>query len=78
MLIGVWKQRRDAGLRAYLLACVLFLVLLVPVKSRLGHGTLQRLIYAGTSVPMGVVGFVFWRELRAESAAPVESTSPSL
>jgi hypothetical membrane protein len=67
MLLGLWKQGHSLGLRTYLLLSIALLVLLVPLSSRLGSGTLQRLISAGTLVPVGVVGFSFWRELRREA-----------
>jgi len=66
MLLGLWKQKRSSGLQTYLLLCIALLVLLVPLSARIGRGTLQRLISAGTLVPVGVVGFSFWRELRRE------------
>lgn len=64
MLIGLWRQSRGWGLRLYLIASIVFLVLLVPAKPYLGRGTLQRLIAVGSLVPVGVVGFAFWRALR--------------
>jgi Predicted membrane protein len=67
MLLGLWKQGHNLGLRTYLLLSIALLVLLVPLSSRLGPGTLQRLISAGTLVPVGVVGFSFWRELRRKT-----------
>jgi hypothetical membrane protein len=67
MLLGLWKQKNSSGLRTYLILCIALLVLLVPLGSRLGRGTLQRLISAATLVPVGVVGFSFWRELRREA-----------
>jgi len=67
MLLGLWKQKQSSGLRIYLILSIALLVLLVPLGSRLGRGTLQRLISAATLVPVGVVGFSFWRELRREA-----------
>jgi hypothetical membrane protein len=67
MLLGLWKQKHSSGLRTYLILCIALLVLLVPLSSRIGRGTLQRLISAGTLVPVGVVGFSFWREKRREA-----------
>jgi hypothetical membrane protein len=67
MLLGLWNQKHTSGLRTYLILCIALLVLLVPLGSRLGRGTLQRLISAATLVPVGIVGFSFWRELRREA-----------
>jgi len=72
MLVGLLKQRHSSGLRAYLLSCMTFLVLLGLLIGRgapiswLPNGTLQRLINVATFVPVGVVGFFFWRELQRE------------
>src|SRR4029077_1402951 len=69
MLVGLWNERGRPGLRAYLIFCVAFLLLLVPLMSRtisiswLEGGTLQRLIAVGMVVPVGVIGFFLWREL---------------
>ena len=73
MLVGLLKQKRSWGLRAYLASCMTFLVLLGLLISRgapiswLPTGTLQRLINVATFVPVGVVGFFFWRELHTGS-----------
>jgi hypothetical membrane protein len=67
MLIGLWKRSHSSGLRTYLICSVTFLLLLAPLTSRLGRGTLQRLIALGTLVPVGVIGFFFWRELHRGS-----------
>ena len=67
MLIGLWKRSHSSGLRTYLICSVTFLFLLAPLTSWLGRGTLQRLIALGTLVPVGVVGFFFWRELHRGS-----------
>ncbi|HVB99355.1 MAG TPA: DUF998 domain-containing protein [Candidatus Dormibacteraeota bacterium] len=64
MLAGLLKASRSAGLRIYLAVSVAFLLLLIPLSPWLGRGTLQRLIAVATNVPIGVVGFSFWRELR--------------
>ena len=69
LLIGLWKQNHSWGLRIYLLFSITLLILLVPLNSWLGRGTLQRLIFAGTLVPVGVIGFVFWRELFGKKTA---------
>ena len=67
MLPALWKQSHSSGLRIYLILSIALLILLVPLSSRLGRGTFQRLISTGTLVPVGVVGFSFWRELRREA-----------
>src|SRR4029077_7898937 len=67
MLIGLWKRGHSSALRIYLIFSVTFLFLLVPLVSWCGRGTLQRLIAAGTLVPVGIVGFFFWRELHRGS-----------
>lgn len=67
MLLALWKQSHSSGLRIYLILSIALLILLVPLSSRLGRGTFQRLISTGTLVPVGVVGFSFWRELRREA-----------
>lgn len=73
MLVGLLKQSHSSGLRAYLASCMAFLVLLGLLISRgapiswLPTGTLQRLINVATFVPVGVVGFFFWRELHRGS-----------
>jgi hypothetical membrane protein len=66
MLMGLLKKRQSAGLRAYLIFSIVFLLLLIPLMPRLGRGTLQRLIAVGTLFPVGVVGFFFWRELHGD------------
>ncbi|MDP9337951.1 MAG: DUF998 domain-containing protein [Acidobacteriota bacterium] len=73
MLVGLWKQSHSSGLRTYLILSVTFLLLLVPLSPRLGHGTFQRLIAFGTLVPVGVIGFFFWRELHRGSLDPPDS-----
>lgn len=79
MLIGLLKQRRNAGLRAYLICSIALLVLLIPLQPRLGPGTLQRLVTLATLVPVGVIGFSFWRELHRGSSdqAPSQSSRSS-
>ena len=73
MLVGLLKQSHSSGLRAYLASCMTFLVLLGLLIGRgapiswLARGTVQRLISVATFVPVGVVGFFFWRELRRGS-----------
>lgn len=62
MLIGLLQERRSRGLRIYLALSITFLLLLIPWIPRLGRGTVQRLIAAGTLLPVGVIGFSFWRE----------------
>ena len=64
LLMGIWKQRHSSGLRLYLLMSVTLLFFLIPLSSRLGRGTLQRLITVGSLLPVGVVGLAFWRELQ--------------
>ena len=73
MLIGLWKKRNSSGLRMYLILSVTFLLVLNPLGSRLGRGTLQRLIAVGTLVPVGVIGFAFWRELHRGSSDRLDS-----
>ena len=69
MLIGLWKQSHSLSLRIYLIFSVTFLFLLTQLMSHkssiswLENGTIQRLINVATLVPVGVVGFFFWREL---------------
>jgi hypothetical membrane protein len=77
LLMGVWKQGHSSGLRFYLLLSVTLLFLLVPLSSRLGRGTLQRLITVGSLLPVGVVGFVFWRELQIGALDPRDSENAS-
>ena len=77
MLIGLWKRSHSSGLRIYLIFSVTFLLLLVPFISSIGRGTLQRLIAVGTLVPVGVIGFFFWRELHGKSSEPPNSMSAS-
>ncbi|HEY6905272.1 MAG TPA: DUF998 domain-containing protein [Candidatus Acidoferrales bacterium] len=73
MLVGLSKQSHSSGLRAYLAGCMTFLVILGLLIGRgsqiswLARGTVQRLISLATFVPIGVVGFFFWRELHRES-----------
>jgi hypothetical membrane protein len=73
MLIGLWKRGHSSGLRTYLIFSVTFLFLLGPLVSWFGRGTLQRLIAVGTLVPVGVIGFFFWRELHRSSSDPSDS-----
>jgi hypothetical membrane protein len=74
MLIGLWKKSDSSGLRTYLIFSITFLLLLVPLISRrnsiswLETGSLQRLINVATLVPVGVIGFFFWRELQRGSS----------
>ena len=63
MLIGLWKKGQSPGLRTFLLGTIVFLLLLIPFAPSLGRGTLQRFLDAAILVPVGVVGFVFRREL---------------
>lgn len=80
MLVGLLRQSHSSGLRAYLVSCMTFLVLLGLLISHRGpiswlaRGTLQRLISVATLVPVGVVGFFFWRELHRGSADYPHST----
>jgi cell division protein FtsB len=60
-LLGLWRERRRRALQIFLVFCVAVLFWLGPLSSRLGRGTLQRLIHCATVLPVGVVGFVFWR-----------------
>ncbi len=55
---------RPGGLRAYLMGSIAFTVVLIFLKTRLGPGTLQVLIAAVTLLPIGVLGFFFWWEMR--------------
>ena len=77
MLIGLWKRSHSSGLRTYLIFSVTFLFLLGPLVSSIGRGTLQRLIAVGTLVPVGVIGFFFWRELHRKSLERPNSMSAS-
>jgi hypothetical membrane protein len=77
LLMGLWKEAHSSGLRLYLLLSVTLLFLLVPLSSRLGRGTLQRLITVGSLLPVGVVGFSFWRELRIGALDPRDSENAS-
>jgi hypothetical membrane protein len=77
MLIGLWKRSYSSGLRTYLAFSVTFLFLLSPLVSWIGRGTLQRLIALGTLVPVGVIGFFFWRELHRKSSERPNSMSAS-
>ena len=77
MLIGLWKRSHSSGLRTYLIFSVTFLFLLGPLVSWIGRGTLQRLIAVGTLVPVGVIGFFFWRELEAERSGSDTSAKTS-
>jgi hypothetical membrane protein len=77
MLIGLWKQNHSSGLRTYLILCITLLLLLVLLSSLLGRGALQRLIAVGTLVPVGVIGFFFWRELHRGSSHPPNSSRQS-
>jgi hypothetical membrane protein len=76
LLMGLWKQG-SSGLRFYLLLSVTLLFLLVPLGSRLGRGTLQRLITVGSLLPVGVVSFAFWRELQKGALDPRDSQNAS-
>lgn len=69
-LIGLWRERRRRALQIFLVLCVALLFLLGPLSSRLGRGTLQRLINSATLLPVGVVGFSFWRGRDAASRHP--------
>jgi hypothetical membrane protein len=77
LLMGVWKRGHSWGLRLYLLLSVTLLFLLVPLDSRLGRGTLQRLITVGSLLPVGVVGFSFWRELQMGASDTRDSENSS-
>jgi hypothetical membrane protein len=77
LLMGVWKRSRSWGLQLYLLLSVTLLFLLVPLDSRLGRGTLQRLITVGSLLPVGVVGFSFWRQLQIGASDPRDSKNAS-
>jgi hypothetical membrane protein len=67
MLVGLLKWRHTSGLRIYLVVSIVFLLVLAPLASWLGRGTLQRLIDVGTLVPVGVVGFFLWLEFHKGS-----------
>ncbi len=67
MLIGLWKHSHGSGVRAYLIFSIMLLLVLSLVAPWLGRGTLQRLIHVTTLVPVGVIGFLFWRELQTTS-----------
>lgn len=77
LLMGVWKRGHGWGLRLYLLLCVTLLFLLAPLDARLGRGTLQRLIAVGSLLPVGVVGFSFWRELQIGASDTRDSKNAS-
>jgi hypothetical protein len=77
LLMGVWKRGHSWGLRLYLLLSVTLLFLLVPLDSRLGRGTLQRLITVGSLLPVGVVAFSFWRELQIGASDSRDSENAS-
>jgi hypothetical protein len=77
LLMGVWKRGHGWGLRLYLLLCVTLLFLLAPLDSRIGRGTLQRLITVGSLLPVGVVGFSFWRELQIGASDTRDSENAS-
>ena len=77
LLMGVLKQDQRWGLRIYLLLSVTLLFLLVPLGSRIGRGTLQRLITVGSLLPVGVVGFSFWRELQIGASDTRDSKNAS-
>jgi hypothetical membrane protein len=77
MLIGLWKKGQSLGLRIFLLCTIVFLLLLVPLAPSLGRGTLQRLLHAAILIPVGVVGYYFWRELQGRPSSPPDSISPS-
>lgn len=66
LLIGAWKGL-GTGLRLYLGACVLLIVLSLPFLTGtlpfgMQPGTFQRLVALATFVPVGVVGYFFLRE----------------
>jgi len=69
LLIAVWPRREATGLRVYLGASIVLILLLFPVLSgillfgELQPGTLQRLFALATFVPVGVVGYSLRREL---------------
>jgi hypothetical membrane protein len=67
MLIALWKRSYSSGLRTYLMLDVAFLFLLGPLAARIGRGTFQQLIAAGTIIPLGVVGLFFWRDLHGRA-----------
>ena len=67
MLIGLWKHSHSSVVRAYLIFSIMLLLVLSLVAPWLGRGTLQRLIHVTTLVPVGVIGFLFWRELQTTS-----------
>jgi hypothetical membrane protein len=77
LLMGIWQRGHGWGLRLYLLLSVTVLFLLVPLDSRLGRGTLQRLITVGSLLPVGVVGFFFWRELQIGASDTRDSENAS-
>jgi hypothetical protein len=74
-LIALWRERRRRALQIFLVLCVALLFLLGPLSSRLGRGTLQRLINSATLLPVGVVGFSFWRDRHAASRHPPPSNN---
>jgi len=79
-LVGLWRERRRRALQIFLVLCVAVMFLLGPLSSRLGRGTLQRLINSATLLPVGVVGFAFWRDRRGEPphSALIIKTDPPL
>jgi hypothetical membrane protein len=68
MLIGLWKHGHSPVVRVYLIFSIMLLLVLSLVAPWLGRGTLQRLIHVTTLVPVGVIGFLFWRELQTTCA----------
>jgi hypothetical membrane protein len=62
MLIALLNRR--GILRTYLICSIGLMMVLIPFKARLGPGTLQLLIAVATLLPIGVLGFFFWLEMR--------------
>ena len=63
LLLALWNQGDARGVRAFLFACCLAVLLIAPLMSHLivipgaGAGLLQRIFAAVTFLPVGVVGW---------------------
>ena len=70
MLIGLWRQGNGIWLRTYLLLSLTFALLTIPLIFQwtsvplLKFGAIQRIAALSAMVPIGVVGYYFWRETR--------------
>jgi hypothetical membrane protein len=62
-LLALWKQSDARGVRVFLAACCVVVLLMVPLMSHAivipgaGAGLLQRIFAAATLLPVGVVGW---------------------